>query len=232
MSLGEGYGLPVDKSQQLENAVDITNALNNDVPMLVNPTTTANTAARAAIEAVELPEPEGDWTEEMRDATQTTLDDASSALTDLQNHTNGHMSNIGPRMGQFDSAKRLEQTMNPVPTENVCDQIMDFFGSILGGGGDLINAIAQQITNLLNLIAQGLTALAAGINAILTAIGDAIGAVLDMIASELAALANSLAQAARYALGSLLSAINSNSCLQLLVAAAGTAALIAILARQ
>lgn len=228
MALGDGYGLPTG-SMSIQKAIDISNGLNNNVPMLQNPTTASNTAAQSALSSVELPEvPPGHPLEGQLGQLNDTLLDLNGAFTDFGAHTDAAVTKIPQVSGQIENDLNLFQSNNPSET-NICDQVQNFFGSILGAGAALLGTALGLINQLLSAIGQGLAALQAIIGSIIAQINQIVTDLLTMIANEIAALASLLSRAINYALGSLLSSIGSNSCLNLLVAAAGTTALTTIL---
>lgn len=180
------------------------------------------------------------------------FNDASSAAGDMFSHADTLLfgdnqgslisGGIGSNAGQALSAINLEDTLDSLggAITETCDLIMDFFGSVLGAGKDLLDALADAVSQAVQFISNAISAavggLAAAIQAIVGAISTIIGAItsaisaiVSLIANELATFAEWLAKQLDFSLGNFLAGAQDNPCLQLLLGGVGTAALVSIL---
>lgn len=179
---------------------------------------------------------------------QTTLDDSTIQIGQLRDHTNtmlygdsngsvisgGLTSNLGQAMSAMNLNNQMaaagQTPLGSHSDSDPCAIFMDFFGSLLGDGLDLLNQIGQALSDLLQPITQlinqintaisaGIAALREAIQAGIAALREAISAIATMIRDELDAFAQWLSAQLNFNLSSFLSSVFGNTCARLLISA-------------
>lgn len=150
----------------------------------------------------------------------TTVGDASSALSAYSAHTDSLVSGLPDNIGPVISCLRVTQSVGSgLDPSNPCNALNNIFGSILGEGAQLIDALTQALAAVILPIVGPAIGIIAGIASV-------VADILGRIASEVAALAAVLTELTSFASSSGLTNLSLDPCAQALYNSAGTPALL------
>lgn len=174
----------------------------------------------------------------------------TSPLSNLYSHMSDHYTNFTKNMSIYVSNLGVQQGLNKLGVNkygaatDICSDITNFFGSIMGTGLALINTVIssisvvississliEQIQNAISTVTQTIiNTIQNAISTALSVVQNTVSQITNMITTEVAALAAAVSNMVTFGSMHVLSSLFNNPCAKLAITAVGSAALVTAL---
>lgn len=158
-------------------------------------------------------------------STVSGLNQATSAMSDFQSHTDRLISNFPAILGMIQGALGMATALSNL--KDPCLGLNNFLGSLTGSGSSIMNKINAAIKNVMSAINGVLSEIKAAI----AYVNKLIHSLIALVEAEITALIKSLIDSARLSLAHLLGSLPKDPCFKSILKTIGTGAALGVLAK-